>query len=66
MPGPRTDPDIPDLVNLTDAAKILNVAKSRAHVLVQDGKLPGQKVGGTWVFRRALVEELRPKIGKRE
>jgi excisionase family DNA binding protein len=65
MPGPRTDPQIPDLVNLTEAAEILAVAKSRAHVLVQEGRLPGLKVGGTWVFRRALVEELRPKIGKR-
>jgi len=67
VPKPAIDPDIPDdLITLADAAAILDVNKARAHVLVTGGKLPGRQLSsGAWVFRRALVEELRPKIGKK-
>lgn len=67
MPGPRKDPDIPDLVSQAEAGRILDVSKQRVSVLVSEGRLMGKQVAGSgaWVFRRALVEELRPKIGKR-
>lgn len=64
VPGPKTDPDIPPLVNLVEAGEILGVKRAQAHRLLMDGKLPGLRVGGTWVFRREVVEHLaatRPK-----
>jgi hypothetical protein len=67
VPKPAIDPDIPDdLITLKDAADVLNVNKARAHVILQKGDLPGRQLSsGAWVFRRSLVEELRPKIGKK-
>lgn len=67
MPEPAIDPDIPDdLITLADAAEVLKVNKARAHVILMKGKLPGRQLSsGAWVFRQSLVEELKPKIGKR-
>lgn len=72
VPGPRIDPDIPDLVSQTEAGRILGnedgpMSKQRVDVLRNEGRLPGKQVegSGAWVYRRKLVEELKPKLGKR-
>lgn len=59
MTGPPRDRHIPDLVSLTEAADILDVVRQYAHRLAERGQLVGAKVGGTWVFRRVVVERLR-------
>lgn len=53
---PPRDPRIPDLVSLTEAAEILGISRQGAHKRADRGQLLGAKVGGTWVFRRVVVE----------
>jgi hypothetical protein len=57
MTTPPTDPRIPDLVSLTEAAAMLGITRQAAHLRAQAGQLPGRLVGKTWVFRRAEVEK---------
>lgn len=68
MTGQSRDRHIPDLVSLPEAARILGISKAAAHKRAMKGQLVGARIDGgdgTWVFRRALVEKLRPNIGKR-
>ena len=37
-------------INCKQAAKILKVHHSRVRVLIREGRLPAQKVGGTWII----------------
>lgn len=53
---PPRDPRIPDLVSLTEAAKMLGITRQAAHLRAQNGQLRGALIGKTWVFRRAVVE----------
>lgn len=55
MSTPPTDPRIPDLVSLTEAAEMLGITRQAAHLRAQNGQLPGRLVGKTWVFRRSEV-----------
>lgn len=55
QPTPR-DPKIPDLVSAAEAATILSVSRQTVVLRAVGGSLLGAKVGGTWVFRRAVVE----------
>lgn len=63
MKEPPRDRHIPDLVSLKEAADILKVVRQYAHRLADRGQLVGAKVGGTWVFRRVVVERLRDQRG---
>lgn len=67
VPKPSIDPEIPDLVSLTEAGKILGVVKQRVHVLVMEGRLAAKQIEGSnaWVCRRSEVERLKPKLGKK-
>jgi len=65
MSNPPPDPRIPDLISLKEAAEILGVNRQYVHRLVQAGTLRGKQVGEYWVFRRAAVEALTPKVGSR-
>lgn len=53
------DPKIPDLVDLTEAAAILGISRQAAHKRATKGQLSGATAGGTWVFRRSVVEAAR-------
>lgn len=55
MSLPR-DRRIPDLVSAAEAAGLLGVTRQAVQLMANNGQLLGQKVGSTWVFRRALVE----------
>lgn len=59
MTEPPRDPRIPDLVSLHEAADIMGVTRQYAHKMVKQGLLRGAKVGGTWVFRKVVVERHR-------
>jgi len=59
MSNPPRDNRIPDLVSLAEAAEIMGMSRQAAHKMVTKGQLRGAQVGGTWVFRRAVVENHR-------
>lgn len=67
MPGPRIDPDLPEVVDLAGAAAILKVSKVETWRLQQAGKLPGRRLGQsrTWAFRVSVVEALKAERDKR-
>lgn len=46
----------PDVLTLNEVAEYLRIPRSTAYKLAQEGKIPGQKVGRHWRFRRAVVE----------
>ncbi len=47
----------PDVMTLNEVAEYLRIPRSTAYKLVQEGRIPGQKVGRQWRFRRAFVEK---------
>ena len=60
-----------DLMTIDEVADYLRINKKTAYRLAVDGKVPGFKVGGTWRFRRADIEdwierEASPKRGKKK
>lgn len=58
MPNPTPrDPKIPDLVSAVEAAAMLGVTRQAIQLAANEGRLLGAKVGATWVFRRAVVEQ---------
>jgi excisionase family DNA binding protein len=46
----------PDVLTITDLAQYLQVSKSSLYKLAQEGKVPGQKVGKHWRFRRETID----------
>jgi excisionase family DNA binding protein len=52
------DPKIPDLVSKAEAADILGVSHQAVQQMIDKGRLRGAKIGSTWVFRRAAVNEM--------
>lgn len=52
------DRHIPPLMSVTEAAAELNMTPQGLRKAASKGQVLGQKVGGTWVFRRALVERV--------
>jgi len=57
----------PDVLTITDLARYLQVSKSSLYKLAQEGKVPGQKVGKHWRFRRDTIDRWldRGEEGKR-
>lgn len=43
-------------MTISDLAEYLQVSKSSLYKLVQQGKVPGQKVGKHWRFSRAVID----------
>jgi excisionase family DNA binding protein len=46
-----------DVLTIDELAEYLKVSKSTLYKLVQAGKVPGQKVGKHWRFRRATIDK---------
>ncbi|HMW47916.1 MAG TPA: helix-turn-helix domain-containing protein [Marinagarivorans sp.] len=44
------------VMTLDELASYLKVPKSTLYKLVQDGKVPGQKVGKQWRFAKASID----------
>lgn len=53
-PGRAAPP--PEVMTISDLAEYLQVSKSSLYKLVQQGKVPGQKVGKHWRFSRAVID----------
>ena len=41
----------------SEAAKILGIHRFTIQKLLQDGRLPGEKIANRWLISRSLVEE---------
>lgn len=52
--SPKTDP--PDVMTVEQLSAYLQIAKSSLYKLAQEGKLPGQKVGKHWRFRKDAID----------
>ena len=46
----------PELLNVEEVAKILQLHSMTVYRLVKEGKLPGFKVGGRWRFHRSALD----------
>lgn len=46
-----------EILTLKEVAEYLKVGERTVYRLVQDGRLPGFKVGGTWRFRRDHLDQ---------
>jgi len=58
----------PDTVTVQQPAAYFQVAKSALYKLAQEGKVPGQKVGKHWRFRKDAIDrwlEDQPKVTRR-
>ena len=47
----------PELMNVEEVAKVLQLHAMTVYRLVKEGKLPGFKVGGRWRFHRSALED---------
>lgn len=45
-----------DVLTIDELAVYLKIAKSTLYKLAQEGKVPGQKVGKHWRFRKASID----------
>ena len=52
MPDPQDD----QVFTLEELMAYLKVARSTAYRLAQEGRIPGQKVGRNWRFRKAAID----------
>ena len=46
----------PDVMTIDELSAYLKVAKSTLYKLAQEGKVPGQKVGKHWRFRKDSID----------
>ena len=56
----------PDVMTLNEVAEYLRIPRSTAYKLVQEGRLPGQKVGRQWRFRRDTIDRWLDEGGQAE
>lgn len=54
-PGRPAPP--PEVMTISDLAEYLQVSKSSLYKLVQQGKVPGQKVGKHWRFHKHSIDD---------
>ena len=45
----------PDVMTLDEVADYLRIPRSTVYKLAREGRIPGQKIGRQWRFRRAFV-----------
>lgn len=46
-----------EVLTIDELSSYLKIAKSTLYKLAQEGKLPGQKVGKHWRFRKAAIDQ---------
>ena len=45
-----------EVLTIDELAAYLKIAKSTLYKLAQEGKIPGQKIGKHWRFRRVAID----------
>ena len=48
--------DLPQVLTIEEASKYLRIPLSSLYKLAQDGKIPCQKVGRHWRFRKETID----------
>ena len=48
--------EFPEIMTITETCKYLRIPRSSLYKLAQEGKVPCQKVGRHWRFRREAIE----------
>ena len=58
--------DFPQVLTIEEASKYLRIPLSSLYKLAQDGKIPCQKVGRHWRFRKETIDSwlANSKLGK--
>jgi len=46
-----------DILTIEELSEYLKIAKSTIYKLCQEGKIPGQKVGRHWRFRKETIDQ---------
>lgn len=57
---------VPTVMTLNEVAEYLRIPRSTAYKLVQEGRIPGQKVGRQWRFRRDTIDRWLDEGGRTE
>ena len=47
----------PEVMTIDDLAVYLQLSKSSLYKLVQDGRIPGKKIGRHWRFHRGTIDQ---------
>jgi len=47
---------LPEILNINETSQYLRIPLSSLYKLVQEGRIPCQKVGKHWRFRRAAID----------
>lgn len=56
-----------EIMTIKEVAAYLKLKEKTAYRLVAEGKIPGFKVGGSWRFKRADIEEwIEEKVRRKE
>jgi excisionase family DNA binding protein len=48
--------ELPEILTITETCKYLRIPRSSLYKLAQEGKIPCQKVGRHWRFRREAID----------
>ena len=54
------------ILTIENLSLYLKIPKSTLYKLAQDGKLPGQKIGKHWRFRKEVIDRWLEDSGPRE
>lgn len=54
--APVIDEEIPRLASVAEVAALLEVSKQTVNAMINGGRLPACRVGGTWVVRWVVAE----------
>jgi len=49
--------NIEEILTLNELSQYLKISKSTVYKLCQEGRIPGQKVGRHWRFRKATIDK---------
>ena len=49
--------ELPEIMTITETCKYLRIPRSSLYKLAQEGKIPCQKVGRHWRFRRQALDK---------
>jgi len=56
--------DFPQVLTIEEASKYLRIPLSTLYKLAQDGKIPCQKVGRHWRFRKEAIDRWLENISR--
>ena len=54
-----------DVLTIDELAAYLKIAKSTLYKLAQEGKVPGQKIGKHWRFKKSAIDQWLSKRERR-